>query len=58
MMDSLAAWRCSTCASDASCRCEPNEGAKKPAFKLWIDFGSLGVKQSSATNGTLHAGNA
>jgi tRNA-binding protein len=29
-------------------RCEPNEGAKKPAFKLWIDFGPLGVKQSSA----------
>ena len=23
-------------------------GAKKPAFKLWIDFGSLGVKKSSA----------
>ena len=22
--------------------------AKKPAFKLWIDFGSLGVKKSSA----------
>src|SRR5690348_3301829 len=29
-------------------RAEPNVGAKKPAFKLWIDFGSLGVKQSSA----------
>ncbi len=29
-------------------RCEPNDGAKKPAFKLWIDFGPLGVKQSSA----------
>jgi tRNA-binding protein len=22
--------------------------AKKPAYKLWIDFGSLGIKQSSA----------
>ncbi len=22
--------------------------AKKPAFKLWVDFGSLGVKRSSA----------
>jgi len=29
-------------------RAEPNEGAKKPAFRLCIDFGPLGVKQSSA----------
>ncbi len=29
-------------------RAEPNEGAKKPAFKLWIDFGPLGEKTSSA----------
>jgi tRNA-binding protein len=29
-------------------RVEPNVGAKKPAFRLWIDFGPLGVKQSSA----------
>lgn len=29
-------------------RCEPNEGARKPAYRLWIDFGPLGVKQSSA----------
>src|ERR1700741_1982165 len=29
-------------------RAEPNAGAKKPAFKLWIDFGPLGVKQSRA----------
>ncbi|MFO0849533.1 MAG: tRNA-binding protein [Gemmataceae bacterium] len=29
-------------------RCEPNAGAKKPAYKLWIDFGPFGVKTSSA----------
>ena len=28
-------------------RAEPNVGARKPAYKLWIDFGPLGQKQSS-----------
>ncbi|MBI2041292.1 MAG: tRNA-binding protein [DPANN group archaeon] len=27
---------------------EPNTGAKKPAYKLKIDFGPLGIKYSSA----------
>jgi tRNA-binding protein len=29
-------------------RAEGFEKAKKPALKLWIDFGDLGVKKSSA----------
>jgi tRNA-binding protein len=29
-------------------RAEPLEGARKPAFKLWIDFGELGMRASSA----------
>jgi tRNA-binding protein len=29
-------------------RAEPNERARKPACKLWIDFGPLGEKTSSA----------
>lgn len=29
-------------------RAELNDGARKPAFRLWVDFGPLGVKTSSA----------
>jgi len=29
-------------------RAEPNERARKPSYKLWIDFGPLGEKTSSA----------
>jgi tRNA-binding protein len=29
-------------------RAEPNDRARKPAYKLWIDFGPLGEKSSSA----------
>ena len=29
-------------------RVEPNAAARKPAYKLWIDFGPLGEKASSA----------
>jgi len=29
-------------------RAEPHEKARKPSYKLWVDLGHLGVKQSSA----------
>ena len=29
-------------------RAEPNTPARKPSYKLWIDFGPLGEKTSSA----------
>ena len=29
-------------------RAEVNEAARKPAYKLWIDFGALGERRSSA----------
>ena len=30
-------------------RCEPHEKARKPSYRLWIDFGAeLGTRQSSA----------
>ena len=36
-------------------RVERNEKAKKPAYKLWIDFGPLGEKRSSAQVCDLYA---
>lgn len=29
-------------------RAEPNPKARKPSYQLWVDFGPLGVKRSSA----------
>jgi tRNA-binding protein len=35
-------------------RAERNERARKPAYKLWIDFGTLGQKTSSAQIAELY----
>jgi tRNA-binding protein len=39
-------------------RAEPNERARKPAHKLWIDFGPLGEKTSSAQLRALYPAEA
>jgi tRNA-binding protein len=36
-------------------RAEPNARARNPAYKLWIDFGPLGQRTSSAQIRTLYA---
>jgi tRNA-binding protein len=36
-------------------RAEPNERARKSSYKLWIDFGPLGEKTSSAQLRALYA---
>lgn len=35
-------------------RAEIFEAAKKPAFKLWIDFGIIGIRKTSAQITTLY----
>jgi tRNA-binding protein len=39
-------------------RAEPNERARKPSHKLWIDFGPLGQKTSSAQLRALYQAEA
>jgi tRNA-binding protein len=39
-------------------RAEPNERARKPSYKLWIDFGPLGEKTSSAQLRALYSAEA
>ncbi|HJS47740.1 MAG TPA: tRNA-binding protein [Gemmatimonadales bacterium] len=39
-------------------RAERNERARQPSFKLWIDFGPLGERRSSAQLADLYAAEA
>ncbi len=39
-------------------RVEPFPEARRPAFKLWIDFGSFGTRQSSAQLTALYSADA
>lgn len=39
-------------------RVEPFPEAKRPAYKLWIDFGNFGTKQSSAQLTALYSAEA
>jgi len=36
-------------------RAEPNVGARKPSYRLWVDFGELGERTSSAQLTDLYA---
>lgn len=48
MSDPVAAFQMLDLRVGRVLRAEPNEKARKPAYKLWIDFGPLGEKRSSA----------
>lgn len=39
-------------------RAEPNAKARKPAFKLWVDFGPLGTRTSSSQLADVYAAEA
>jgi len=46
--DPVAAFRTLDLRVGRVLRVEPNERARKPSYKLWIDFGPLGPRTSSA----------
>jgi tRNA-binding protein len=48
MSDPVAAFQTLDLRVGRVLRVEPNEKARKPSYKLWIDFGPLGEKRSSA----------
>jgi len=47
-MDSLTAFEVLDLRVGRIVRAEPNARARKPSYKLWVDFGPLGEKTSSA----------
>ncbi|MFL5494152.1 MAG: tRNA-binding protein [Gemmatimonadales bacterium] len=47
-MDPVAAFRTLDLRVGRVLRVEPNERARQPSYKLWIDFGPLGQRTSSA----------
>jgi tRNA-binding protein len=53
-MDPVAAFETLDLRVGRVTRAEPNERARKPSYKLWIDFGDLGEKTSSAQLRSLY----
>jgi tRNA-binding protein len=47
-MPSIEDWRGLRVRAGTVRRAEPNRGSREPALSLWIDFGDLGILQSSA----------
>jgi tRNA-binding protein len=54
MTDPMEAFRTLDLRVGRIIRAEPNSAALKPAHKLWIDFGPLGEKRSSAQLADLY----
>ncbi len=54
MTDPLEAFRTLDLRVGRIIRAEPNSAARKPAHKLWINFGPLGEKRSSAQLADLY----
>jgi tRNA-binding protein len=47
-MPTIAEWHQFGVRTGIVLRAEPNEAARHPAYRMWIDFGDLGILQSSA----------
>lgn len=47
-MPTFADWEALQVAVGTVTRVEPHPRARQPSYRLWIDFGQLGTKQSSA----------